>query len=102
MVCDMQRTNPKVDRFYKSKAWKKCRNAYMQEQHYICERCHEVAEICHHKEYITVDNIDDPKITLSWNNLEALCRDCHNKEHFSNDLDYYFDDEGNIRSKKSV
>ena len=34
----MQRSNPKVDKFYKSKAWKKCRNSYMKKQHYICER----------------------------------------------------------------
>lgn len=24
----------------------------------------------------------DAQVTLGWGNLEALCLDCHNKEHF--------------------
>ncbi|MEO2848988.1 HNH endonuclease, partial [Lacticaseibacillus paracasei] len=36
----------------------------------------------HHKHYITADNINDPSITLNWDNLEYLCFDCHQEEHF--------------------
>ena len=60
----MQRSNPKVDKFYHSKAWKDTSKAYMNSKFYICERCNNSATICHHKEYITIDNIDNPNITL--------------------------------------
>lgn len=53
----------------------------MMSQHYICERCGGVARVVHHKVYITPRNINDLAITLDWENLEALCMDCHNAEH---------------------
>ena len=85
--------------FYTSKEWIKCRIGYMLSQNYICERCGNTAMICHHKVYITPDNIDNPDITLNWNLLEALCQDCHNAEHHKkpitrNGLD--FDKDGNL------
>jgi len=69
--------------FYKSKAWMKTQAAYMSSKNYICERCGGMAKIVHHREYITPENINDPNITLSWSNLEALCQDCHTREHLS-------------------
>lgn len=54
----------------------------MSSKNGICERCGAPARIVHHREYITPENINDPDITLNWDNLEALCQDCHNKEHF--------------------
>lgn len=71
----------------------------MQSKHYICERCGKTAVICHHKRYISPKNINNPEITLNWSNLEALCLDCHNKEHFktSGTVDgLTFDDDGNL------
>ena len=70
-----------AEHFYRSTAWERTRGAFMKSKHYLCERCGEAAKICHHKEYLTPKNINDSKITLSWSNLEALCQDCHNKEH---------------------
>ncbi len=67
--------------FYKSNEWIKCRDSFMNSKHYICERCGGLAKICHHKTYITPQNINDPNITLNWDNLEALCQDCHTREH---------------------
>ena len=74
--------------FYKTKEWKQCRAAYLRSQNYLCERCrnkgkHVPARIVHHKEHLTAFNVEDPKIAYGFNNLEALCLDCHNKEHFS-------------------
>lgn len=88
--------------FYLSKQWRKVRNSYMNSVAWICERCYSTADIVHHKEYINDENISNPAITLDWENLEALCIDCHNKEHFktgviSNEL--FFDDEGNVRKQ---
>ena len=67
--------------FYLSQNWKDTSRAYLLTQNNICERCGEPAKICHHKTYLTRENINDQAIALSWDNLEALCQDCHNKEH---------------------
>lgn len=39
------------------------------------------AEIVHHKTHITEDNIDDPEVTLSFDNLQAVCRKHHGELH---------------------
>lgn len=67
--------------FYQSSQWRKCRNAYFQMKHGLCERCSETGKIVHHKKYLNESNINDVEITLSFDNLELLCQDCHNKEH---------------------
>ena len=36
----------------------------------------------HHKQYLNKSNIYDANITMGFENLELLCIDCHNKEHF--------------------
>ena len=53
----------------------------MASQRYVFERCGRPARIVHHRRYITPQNIHDPSVTLDWANLEALCQECHNKEH---------------------
>ena len=73
--------------FYKSSAWEWTRAAYLKSVGGLCERCWKKglvtpADIVHHKIYLTPENIKDPAVTLSWNNLEALCQKCHNTEHF--------------------
>ena len=68
-------------RFYDSTAWRKTQAAFIASKHYTCERCGRAARIVHHKVYITLQNIDDVNITLSWDNLQALCLPCHNTEH---------------------
>lgn len=85
--------------FYKSKAWRETQAAYMTARHYICERCGGVARIVHHKTYIAPCNIGNPHVTLTWDNLEALCIDCHNREHISSSAcaeGLRFDDDGNL------
>ena len=77
---------PYAERFYGSEAWKKTREAYKKSVGGLCERClkkglYNPAEIVHHKVHISEDNINDPKITLAFENLEALCRECHEEEH---------------------
>lgn len=71
----------------------------MNSKGYVCERCGKMAEIAHHKEYITPQNITDVNITLNWDNLEALCRTCHQHEHFSGEATAEglgFDADGNL------
>lgn len=67
--------------FYLSRAWEQTRAAYMAYRHGICERCGRPARIVHHREYIRPETINDPSVTLDWANLEALCQECHNREH---------------------
>ena len=77
--------------------------AGLQSKGYLCERCSTpdnpvVAKIAHHKIYLTRDNINDPRVSLSWENLEALCQDCHNREHHRSKRKqrYTFDANGNL------
>ena len=55
----------------------------------LCERCLArgllvPAVIVHHKEHLTEESYKLPEVSLNFDNLEALCQDCHNKEHFKN------------------
>lgn len=102
--------------FYKSKAWKQAKNEVWYKQSLLCNRCHRpvyvdgissyipkekrLKGIVHHKEYITDENINDENITLNINNLEGLCIDCHNNEHFATSelrQGYEFDEQGQLK-----
>lgn len=81
---------PWAKNFYTSKAWIKNSKAYLASQDGLCERCRAKgrlvpAVIVHHRIHLTPELIKDPQIAMSWSNLEALCKDCHNKEHFASD-----------------
>jgi 5-methylcytosine-specific restriction protein A len=98
-------------KFYNSKQWIKCRESYKQSKHGICERCDMPGEEVHHKVWLTPENINDPYITLSWDNLELLCQSCHSKEHMSKyDVvrdDVMFNEKGDLirnesRDKRSL
>ena len=83
--------------FYKSKEWKECREAYIQSVNGLCERCLKKGivkpgYIVHHIEHLTPENIDDPEITLNWDNLEYVCKECHDKEHFITESEVTRDD----------
>lgn len=92
-----------TDGFYKHSAWIKTRRKYLK-MHPYCERCLEYgiikpADIVHHKHYIDEQNINDANVTLNLDNLEALCQDCHNKEHHANSEvrdELMFDTDGNL------
>lgn len=72
---------PFAEKFYKSMAWRNCRDAYFISQHGICERCGDAGKIVHHTVELTPENINDPEITLNWELLELVCESCHNKQH---------------------
>jgi len=100
--------------FYQSKAWKDVRKAYALSKHCQCERCgryvyvdgltdylpkdKRIKSIVHHKEYLNDTNYTEDSIALDENNLELLCIDCHNQEHFlkATRKNLMFDVNGNL------
>ena len=79
-----------VEKFYTSWKWRKCRKAYADYRGNLCERCLKKGVInagskdspleTHHKIPLNDENVTDPKIALSWDNLELLCKKCHEEE----------------------
>lgn len=93
--------------FYHSKAWKHTREAYVRSVNGLCERCLErgeyrKGEIVHHISHLSPANIDNPAVTLGFDNLQLVCRDCHAELHpevferEGRDMRCAFDDEGNV------
>ena len=95
--------------FYLSKAWRHTRAAFISYCGGMCERCMKEYKagrrsltdvnpitIVHHRTYITPDNINDPKITLSFSNLEGICDEHHNREHKEKEKRYSFAPDGTI------
>lgn len=91
--------------FYKSKAWQKCREAYAQSVGWLCEDClekgiYKPGEIVHHKTELTPENIDKPEITLCWDNLRLVCRECHAEQHGKRQRRYSVDEYGRVRIRR--
>lgn len=87
--------------FYHSQAWRDCSAKYKASVGGLCEHCLAngfvvPAEIVHHKIHLTPDNITDPDITLSFGNLEALCRKCHGDKHKRIKKRYTVDENGRV------
>lgn len=75
-----------ASRFYRTERWNRCRKAYRESKGGLCERCLArglivPGEEVHHRVRLTPDNLDDPAVTLNWDNLELLCKPCHDAEH---------------------
>ncbi len=92
-----------AERFYKSKAWQRTRSAYIKSRGCLCEDCIKrgliiPGEIVHHIKPITEDNINDPEITLAWDNLRLLCRSCHEQVHRRTPLRYTIDEQGKVHA----
>ena len=103
--------------FYKSKAWKQVRRTYALSKHCICERCgkpvyvdgindylikeHRTKGIVHHKIHLNETNVKDDNIAYGFDNLELLCIEDHNKEHFNTGIlreGFTFDENGNLKT----
>lgn len=88
--------------FYSSKAWQRTRTAYAKSKRNLCEVCLskgiiKPSEIVHHKIELTPENITDPTITLSFDNLQCVCRECHSNIHKNNYERFKF---GNARKRR--
>lgn len=101
--------------FYNSKAWKQIRKKIWIKQKLLCNRCHRPVYvnglsdylpkdkrrtgIVHHKEYLNDMNVYDENISLNEENLEGICKECHEEEHKQIEAlrkNYLFDDNGQL------
>ena len=95
-----------AEKFYNSRAWIKTRKSYAASVGNLCEECAKrnifvPGEIVHHIKHITPDNINDPEITLNWENLKLLCRSCHEQIHRRGSYNakrYSVDELGRVKS----
>lgn len=90
-----------AEKFYNSTEWKKCRTAYRKKVGGLCERCLKEGKIVpgvivHHRIYISPEQIDNPEVTLNFQNLELLCRSCHEQEHSGKVKRYTVDEMGRV------
>ena len=79
-----------VERFYTTWAWRRCRKAFAESKGNLCEKCLKRGIIeagskdrpleVDHKTPLSHENYKDPKVSLNWDNLELLCKACHEKE----------------------
>ena len=82
--------------FYKSNEWQLARQIKITQVNGKCERCGKPGQEVHHIRRLNVNNIKDVSVSLDQNNLEFLCKDCHNKEHKRFSSKQLFDSEGNL------
>ncbi len=88
------------NRFYQRKAWKSCKDSYIDKRRLIdggfCEICgYRLGEEVDHIVELNGDNVNDPDIALNHDNLQYLCKECHNMKTFSdNDRSVFFDENG--------
>ncbi|WP_231854652.1 HNH endonuclease signature motif containing protein [Acholeplasma palmae] len=66
----------------------------MQQGKYKCARCGGLAVDVHHKITLTESNVNDSNVSMNLDNLECVCRNCHNKETHSTKIKYTFNEDG--------
>lgn len=70
-----KRKNDDAMKFYRSKEWREKRIEILKRDCFTCVKCGGVANLVHHKTELRVDytkRLDD-------DNLESVCKSCHNK-----------------------
>ena len=98
---------PEVETFYTTWTWRKCRKAFAESKGNLCERCLRRGIIeagskdrpleVHHKIPLTAENIKDPAVALSWDNLELLCKSCHDQERERQSKRWRIGPDGRVR-----
>jgi 5-methylcytosine-specific restriction endonuclease McrA len=88
-----------LHRFYKSISWQVAREIKIRDANGKCERCGGLGEEVHHIIRLTVLNVTNPEISLNQENLELLCKKCHNSEHKRFSKSQQFDEDGNLVMK---
>lgn len=71
--------------FYASKEWREFRRNLIIKRGCRCSKCRKIFAdtsklVAHHEEELTIENIDNPLITLNEDVIAVDCIDCHNEE----------------------
>lgn len=71
---------------YHSSAWKNLREFVIRRDKGLCQRCKRhnrfhPGDIVHHINPLTPENIDVASISLNADNLEYVCKQCHEEIH---------------------
>ena len=77
-----------LKRFYNSRDWKEVRDAYYYSAGGLCELCGKPGAEVHHIKALTPANYTDPAYAYDFNNLQLLCKACHNSIHEKHYADY--------------
>lgn len=90
-----------AEKFYKGKAWQKCRAYVWSRDRGLCVDCMRRGLIrpaveVHHVEPLTPANINDPAVSLNPANLVSLCRECHKARHNGTERRYSVDALGRV------
>lgn len=74
-----------IHAFYCRKEWLDLAQACKIKSGGVCSRCGSINDMSelrpHHKIELTLENVDDPRIALNPDNIEVLCRECHDLAH---------------------
>lgn len=70
--------------FYKSKAWQRCRQAYIDQRIGVdgglCEECQDApGYIVHHEILLTRENLNNPEVSLNHEHMKYVCKKCHDE-----------------------
>lgn len=71
--------DPKYVRFYNSTEWRTLSAKYTQDKGFRCEKCGAIATEVHHVKAIQTPEGWERR--LDSDNLELLCKACHNERH---------------------
>ena len=101
--------SPEVERFYTSRRWRACRTAFARSKGNLCEKCLAAGRInagtdeqpleTHHIIPLTAENVSNDKIALSWDNLQLLCKSCHDAEKEKLAKRWKVQPDGSVRSR---
>ena len=96
-----------IEAFYVSRRWRKCRASFAESKGNMCERCLKRGIIetgskdrpleVHHKIPLTAENFRDPNVSLCWDNLELLCKTCHDSERSRTPKRWRIGPDGRVR-----
>ena len=81
-----------IDRsFYKSARWRYVSSLYLDSVNRLCEKCLEEgrltpAKLVHHKIHMNKQTVQDDSLAYGFENLQALCLNCHNTIHYGKSL----------------
>lgn len=83
-----------LDQFYGSRQWSNFRRVVISERKPICWHCNKVflpdeSIIVHHKEELTLNNINDYNVSLNPDNCELVHHECHNEIHQRYGFNHY-------------